>query len=420
MVEVKAAQSSDVGETPEGQLRLHAIRLQSVDLQHWALHTKLSHVQRHNRRPQHMSAAKDALASLVRKDDDRLYELANGDLVAVVGGGTLKDVYDTAKRVRHLFDGDPILELRANGKDRFCTVFDLSMELPAFILFATKRDERSRAEYERRAMKLAGYKPRSNGEVKHLEAAQLLTVAEALEKVELRKLVRQQAICAVIKDSPPHAVLHELYVSISDLQEVIAPGFSLVGNAGLFQYLTQSLDRRMLDLVGGFSARTMSNDITININVTTLLSDEFTFFDRNLQRQDGRALVLEIPIVDIFADTPAFMYARDFARERGYRVLVDGTHHLVAPFINRALLGVDFVKIRWNPQLQGGMNSTQHKVLEDTVRAAGPNRVILCRCDNADAVTFGHSLGISLYQGYGIDAMLKQAEAAADVVSATA
>ncbi|WP_164516573.1 hypothetical protein [Minwuia thermotolerans] len=37
-----------------------------------------------------------------------------------------------------------------------------------------------------------------------------------------------------------------------------------------------------------------------------------------------------------------------------------------------------------------------------------PTWLILCRCDNAHAVEFGRSIGVSLFQGRHVDALLSE------------
>ena len=49
--------------------------------------------------------------------------------------------------------------------------------------------------------------------------------------------------------------------------------------------------------------------------------------------------------------------------------------------------------------------------LADIVRQIGQSRMILCRCDNEEAVRIGQRLGITLYQGRFIDELLSERRA---------
>jgi hypothetical protein len=108
----------------------------------------------------------------------------------------------------------------------------------------------------------------------------------------------------------------------------------------------------------------------------------------------------------------SFMFARDFVRDRGYRLALDGLNHLIFPLFDRAALGFDFQKIHWSPDITAEKQQKRRAALRDAIQAAGPNRVILCRCDSADAITFGHSIGITLFQGSHIDALINPQPAA--------
>ena len=46
--------------------------------------------------------------------------------------------------------------------------------------------------------------------------------------------------------------------------------------------------------------------------------------------------------------------------------------------------------------------------LRTLVRRAGKNRVILCRCDDREAVDFGRTIGIDLFQGRHIEHLIAE------------
>jgi hypothetical protein len=82
-------------------------------------------------------------------------------------------------------------------------------------------------------------------------------------------------------------------------------------------------------------------------------------------------------------------------------------HHLHLPLISRKRLGADLVKLIWSPDLLYEVNPARHEELKSAIRQTGNDRVILCRCDSADAVAWGESLGIRLFQGHYLDSRLR-------------
>ncbi|MGH6961768.1 MAG: hypothetical protein ACREE7_14905, partial [Dongiaceae bacterium] len=112
-------------------------------------------------------------------------------------------------------------------------------------------------------------------------------------------------------------------------------------------------------------------------------------------------VVLEFHKIDVFADLGSYLYVRDYARKRGYRICLDGLSHLSLPFMDRADLGLDLMKIYWTADMP---DDRLH--LRKLVEHAGEHRVILCRCDNEQAIEYGRSIGISLFQGKQVDTMI--------------
>ena len=138
----------------------------------------------------------------------------------------------------------------------------------------------------------------------------------------------------------------------------------------------------------------------------TLLSSRFAEFDASISPANKVAIVLEIPIIDIFADMAAYTLARNEVQKLGYRVCLDGVTTSSFTSINREKLGLDLVKMQWNADMDADLESEESKALIDAVQATGTNRLILCRCDNKSAVEYGQALGISLYQGRYLDSLL--------------
>jgi len=49
-----------------------------------------------------------------------------------------------------------------------------------------------------------------------------------------------------------------------------------------------------------------------------------------------------------------------------------------------------------------------HSKLKNIVKTGGPDRVIMCRCDNRESVDFGRSMGINLFQGRYIENLITE------------
>jgi hypothetical protein len=200
-------------------------------------------------------------------------------------------------------------------------------------------------------------------------------------------------------------LFYELFFSIGELQETLLPNVDLGSSPWLFQELTETLDYRVLSLLNRHDDRSLQGDVSINLNVQTLLSQDFLTFDDGVKTNQRGTIVIELQKVDIFADLNAFLFARDFARERGYRICIDGVTVDSLPFIERGRLGIDLLKLAWDASLVEG-KLPDGSLLADYVKKCGPSRTILCRCDAAGAIQVGQSVGITLYQGRHVEQML--------------
>lgn len=372
-----------------------------------AVHIHLSRLRPYNRRGHHLRIAANTFESLVKAYEGQLFQLANADMLFVCKGASVADLDAAVVKVRYLFSEDPVTqEDRAGQIDRFCTWYDIAADYDAFL----KQAETLYAEQEKRRSESSSAPARVAPQLTPLDPTELGKIIAALARADLSNVMRRQPVCALIPNQPPQIVFHELYVSIAGLQQVIAPGFDLTTNRWLFQFLTETLDKRMLALVSRGLESSLSSRFSLNLNVATLLSPEFLAFDGSLKAAARGTLVLELQAVDIFADMNAYIFARDFVRERGYRLCLDGLSHLSSGLVDRAKLDLDLVKIIWSSDMLDDPSGHRHDEFKKAVASAGEARVILTRCDTAEAVRLGESFGIHMFQGRHIDAVVEKAK----------
>jgi hypothetical protein len=245
-----------------------------------------------------------------------------------------------------------------------------------------------------------------------IEPGRLSSIEAALARADLTSMMRRQTVCLLIDGEKPKPVFRELYVSIADLESKVAPGVKLAADRWLFQHLTRVLDQRMLALVAQRKDSTLGSHISLNLNVASVLSPDFLAFDGSLDPSARETIVLELQLVDILADMSAFGFARDFAKERGYSLCLDGLTYQTSPLIDRALLGIDLVKVIWSDEMTSDANEARRTAFAGMIDKTGDGRAILCRCDGEEAIRFGHEMGIALFQGIAVDSRIAAAASA--------
>lgn len=372
-----------------------------------AVHLHLSRLRPHNRRTHHIRIAAATFEGIVQNYEGQSFILSNSDIFFICKGASLQDIDTAVMKVRFLFSEDPL----AQGDEeedlgRFVTWFNLENQFEE-VLDLSKNMHRERERQAR--MQASGQQPQQrNRGRKAIEPAQLAKLEEYLQRADLSNLMRRQSVCAVVQNVRVQPVFQELYISIPDLQQTVLPDYDLGSNKWLFQHLTQTLDSRMLSMLMRNDDTTISSSFSMNLNVSTILSPQFLNFDSSLKAVARGTVVVELQKIDIFADMGAYIFARDFLRERGYRVCLDGMTHLTIQFIDRERLGLDLVKLIWSPDLIDETEGDRLLQLKEHIDRCGRARIILCRCDSEEAIRFGQSLGITMFQGRHVDKMMAE------------
>jgi hypothetical protein len=75
--------------------------------------------------------------------------------------------------------------------------------------------------------------------------------------------------------------------------------------------------------------------------------------------------------------------------------------------VDRKRLGADLIKLVWHSDMVDERKDVEGD-LRSVVRRAGKNKVVLCRCDDREAVDFGRAIGIGLFQGRHIEHLIAE------------
>jgi hypothetical protein len=182
------------------------------------------------------------------------------------------------------------------------------------------------------------------------------------------------------------------FLSVAELAEELAPERDLMADPWLFRRLTRTLDRRMLALLAAPGELASAARFAVDLNIESILSPAFLAFDSALQGDLRGQVLLGLQPADILADAAAFVFARDFAQGRGYRLVASGITAALLPAISLAALGLDFLELEFSDAL-GNLPS-------ETLReAAGGGRIVLSRADSDVAVAWGEAHGVNLFDG---------------------
>jgi hypothetical protein len=381
-----------------------------------AVHLHLSKLRAQNRRHYQLRVAASEFDGLLRKFKSELFQLCNGDIVFLWHGGGTADVDPVVLRLRYLFSDDPLANgaggvepeedpdgwpapLEEDLSSKFCTWYELEREYDRLCVHLEELAEALQS----------GAANDAGGRQQPLDPALLARLEANLASMDLASLSRCQSICAVLPKGGPQPLFSEMHIAIRDLANALLPGVDLTADTWLFQRLAESLDRRLLKCLATREVSAPQGAISLNLRLATLLSPEFLKFDHEFRDGAVGPVIIELQLIDIFAELGAYLFIREFVRDRGYLICIDGLHHLHLPLIDRKRLGADMVKVIWSPDLLDFTNEERRAELRGAIKRAGVDRVILCRCDSTEAIRWGQSFGIRLFQGHYIDSRLRAA-----------
>jgi hypothetical protein len=369
---------------------------------------RLSGLRPFNRRDHHLRAAADNFDPLVKDLKGQLFLLKSGNLYFFFQGEVKGHVESAVQKIRFLFGDDPLLADEGR-RERFSEWFVIARDFDKVlhIVQALTDAEREDAESTRRKMDARTALKARQERGAPLTPEVLDRMEKALFRADLSNMVRRQYVCGVTAKGVPEPAFSELFISISDLRETLIPGVNLTANRWLFQHMTSSLDQRMLSMLVKTDHITLTGDISFNLNVGTILSPEFLTFDENITASRRGSLVVEVDCADAFIDLSAFCFARNFVQLRGYRICLDGLTYRTLSAIDRERLGVDFVKLIWDPEMIDAGPEMQGRV-EALVKRTGASRIVLSRCDDREALDFGRRIGIRFFQGRQVENLIAE------------
>lgn len=370
-----------------------------------ALHLRMSALRPQSRQPQRLRIAALAFEPLISGYEGALFRLRNDDMIVFCKDATPEAIENALSYLKNLYIADPAISAAGEELEGFCRRYDLTVSHGALLNLARSAQAAAREADGAREAAQAPQGP-SQAAGRTLDPKVLDQIQTAIAQADLTNMIRRQPVCAIVEGQAPQTVFLEVFTSMTALKETLTPDIDIHANRWLFQDLTAHLDRRVLSYLGHKDDSTLSKSFSINLNVTSLASLEFLNFDRDLNNDVRRTVVIELQLVDILSDLDAFLFYRNFLRERSYRFCLDGLTHQSLVLLHTARLGADLVKIIWSPELHEKVMRGDSEIAA-AVKEIDPRRVILIRCDDKLAFETGKALGVTLYQGFLIDDLLK-------------
>ena len=282
----------------------------------------------------HQRLARDAIAGLATADRAQHFELTR-DRVAIVWRQRGGQELDTAMAaLEHLLADLPPDQALPPGQ--LVTLYDLPEQ--AVWLMDEVADGKPAVHHA--ASKSAA--PLDLASLSRLEA--LLTNADVSRFMRWRPVSRHA-------DGAVTTVWQERYIAAHDVAATLCADRRIKANPWLFQRLTRSFDQRMLAILSSPQELRDSGSIGLNLNLATILGPDFLHFDTALPHALRGGVILNLSPGDILADPATFIFARNFARARGYKLLLRRASATLFRLLDVAAAGLDFCHVPYSPEL---------------------------------------------------------------------
>ena len=222
-----------------------------------------------------------------------------------------------------------------------------------------------------------------------IDPALLPPLARNLAQVDLSSFVRRRPVSRLETDGRMVRQWEERGLALGDLAAMLVPGRSLTAAPWLLHSLSRILDRRILALLAAPEEIREALPFSLNLRVESVLSAEFLRFDRALPAGLRGLALINLRPADILADPAAYRFAREFARARGYRIVLRGLSRALLAAFPAGPEGVDLLQFHFQPSYaEAGLPP-----------GVDPKRLILAGVDGKAALNWGRAGGISLFKG---------------------
>ncbi len=343
----------------------------------------LSHLPPDRLRPHHLRMAKSALEPLANADRARLFELPTTDIVVVWRGEAEAALSASRTAILQLFDQEERSPAEARQSARSPLWENLILPQDAGRLLTLTETILNRTEQL----------PLPPPPAPPLDITALATFEARLSRADVARFARRRQICARLPDGSFRLRWEKRYLSISELSASLDPEHSARADPWLFRRLTRTLDRRMLALLAAQSELNGAGPFALNLNVSSVLSSEFLRFDEAVPQILRGQVMIDVLPDDLLADPAAFLFARDFAQARGYRITLRSMTTDLLPVFSFKQIGVDFMRLRWSADL------ATHNLGELRAHAGS---LVLTDTDTPQALLWGGANGITLFSGRAV------------------
>ena len=213
--------------------------------------------------------------------------------------------------------------------------------------------------------------------------------------------VQHQSMTDIKPGQEPEEVMKEYFISMGALKKHVFPNVELRGVGNLFNQLTITLDRVLVNAFDDINPSRQA--CSINLNVESVFTKAFENFIGEEGSNSIDNIVFEFRQANILQHFDEFVIAANLIKSRGGLIAIDSIFPETVGLVNIPRLGATFAKIFWRPGAEEALGAQRAEIK----KMQGQGLIfVIARLDDASGLQVGHDLGINVFQGFYIDDLL--------------
>lgn len=236
------------------------------------------------------------------------------------------------------------------------------------------------------------------------ELQSFMRLFESLRNADISNLVREQTIWDLSSLHQPTTLASALTVSIDALDDMF--GQNIRANPWLFEKVIEVVDIRMLDHLVEDRLKA-GKAYTVNVNSTVVIEKELDTAFADIPMSTRKRIILEVPYVEALHERAEFdRMVADLEHEE-FPIALDGVRWTSLPKLEVPPERFTYLKVMWDRHLTPG-SETDWATFSEAVTKLSPKRIILYNCVDEAAIPALAALGITLFQGRGVDDFIRR------------
>lgn len=340
----------------------------------------------------------EVLSSFRRRHNAAYFQLSQTDRALLVKMSEFNQVtlitdakVELLRLIQHYFPD----QFGMIDQSRLLRAIDLRFKLSNAIRFLERYDEQEQKQ-----------KPEVRRKLRRLGEQDIDRVVDVNQQIGpesfAKVFIRHQVLAEIDPGGPPRDIMHEFFVGMDALKTHVFLDVELRGSGNIFNQLTITLDRLLLDAFN--EANPSGAMCSINLNVESVFTRAFEEFLESKGEDAFSNLAFEFRQANVLQQYDEYEVAANLIASKSGAIAIDAIFPETVGIVSMQRLSANMAKIFWRQGAEMILPGFAKEI--DEMQRHG-TRVVLARVDDDLGIEVGHDLGITMFQGFHVDKLLK-------------